>query len=185
MSASGLRRSWLFVNCKIMYKRTDIQTNRKAAIVVVQIILLLATLIIIIIPKLYTSNISVRGCSPDFSYVTRRTCRVWFWSVRFRTELKENLFRNTTCSEQMVYSPIETTCFGLYWPSGFYNIEEESINAVKTVWGVLIKSLCSPKNNAPISTRREEFSLFIIFSPYLQIALALGTEWSGVDIEVS
>ena len=38
----------------------------------------------------------------------------------------------------MVYSAIETTCFGLYWPSsGFYNIEEESINAVKTVWGVV------------------------------------------------
>jgi len=34
----------------------------------------------------------------------------------------------------MVYSAIETTCFGLYWPSSsFYNIEEESINAVKTV----------------------------------------------------
>jgi len=33
----------------------------------------------------------------------------------------------------MVYSAIETTCFGLYWPSsGFYTIEEESINAVKT-----------------------------------------------------
>jgi len=28
----------------------------------------------------------------------------------------------------MVYSAIETTCFGIYWPSsGFYNIEEESI----------------------------------------------------------
>ena len=40
----------------------------------------------------------------------------------------------------MVYSAIETTCFGLYWPSsGFYNIEEEYINAVKTVRGVLIK----------------------------------------------
>ena len=38
----------------------------------------------------------------------------------------------------MVYSAIETTCFGLYWPSsGFYNIEEESINAVKTVRGVV------------------------------------------------
>ena len=48
--------------------------------------------------------------------------------------LKENLVRNTTCSEQIVYSVIETTCFGLYWPSsGFYSIEEESINAVKTV----------------------------------------------------
>ena len=34
----------------------------------------------------------------------------------------------------MVYSAIETTCFGLYLPtSGFYNIKEESINAVKTV----------------------------------------------------
>ena len=32
----------------------------------------------------------------------------------------------------MVYSAIETTCFGLYWPSsGFYNIEEGSIIAVK------------------------------------------------------
>ena len=32
----------------------------------------------------------------------------------------------------MVYSAIETTCFGLYWPSsGFYNIDEESIIAVK------------------------------------------------------
>ena len=49
-------------------------------------------------------------------------------------KLKENLVRNTTSSEQMVYSAIETTCFGLCWPSsGFYNIEEESINAVKTV----------------------------------------------------
>ena len=40
----------------------------------------------------------------------------------------------------MVYSAIGTTCFGLYLPSsGFYNIEEESINAVKTVRGLLIK----------------------------------------------
>ena len=39
----------------------------------------------------------------------------------------------------MVYSAIETTRFGLYWPSsGFYNIEEESIIAVTTVWGLLI-----------------------------------------------
>jgi hypothetical protein len=36
----------------------------------------------------------------------------------------------------MVYSAIETTCFGLYWlSSGFYNIKEESIKAVKTVRG--------------------------------------------------
>jgi hypothetical protein len=36
----------------------------------------------------------------------------------------------------MVYPAIETTCFGLYWPSsGFYNIKEESIKAVKTVRG--------------------------------------------------
>ena len=35
----------------------------------------------------------------------------------------------------MVYSAIETTYFGLYWPSsGFYNIEEESINVVKTFY---------------------------------------------------
>jgi hypothetical protein len=32
----------------------------------------------------------------------------------------------------MVYSTIETTCSGLYWTSsGFYNIKEESIKAVK------------------------------------------------------
>jgi len=36
----------------------------------------------------------------------------------------------------MLYSKNETTCFGLYWsPSGFYNNKEESIKAVKTVWG--------------------------------------------------
>ena len=60
----------------------------------------------------------------------------WYGNAKYsscNTKLKENLVRNTTCSEQMVYSAIETTCFGLYWPSsGFYNIEEESINAVKT-----------------------------------------------------
>jgi len=40
----------------------------------------------------------------------------------------------------MVYSAFETTCFGLYWPSsGFYNIKEESIKAVKICEGVLIK----------------------------------------------
>jgi len=38
----------------------------------------------------------------------------------------------------MVHSAIETACFSLYWPSsGFYNIEEEPINAVKTVRGVV------------------------------------------------
>jgi len=42
------------------------------------------------------------------------------------------IVKNTTCLENMVYSAIETTCFGLYWPSsGFYNIKEESIKAVK------------------------------------------------------
>ena len=52
-----------------------------------------------------------------------------------------NSIINTTCPEQMVYSAIETTCFGLYWPSsGFYNIEEESINAVKTVFTAFIDS---------------------------------------------
>jgi hypothetical protein len=36
----------------------------------------------------------------------------------------------------MVYSAIETTCFGLYWPSsGFYNMEDEYMKAVKTVRG--------------------------------------------------
>ena len=50
--------------------------------------------------------------------------------------IKGEYSQNTTCVEKMVYSAIETTCFGLYWPSsGFYNIKEESIRAVKTVWG--------------------------------------------------
>jgi len=40
----------------------------------------------------------------------------------------------------MVYSAIETTSFVLYWPSsGFYNIEEETINAAKTVRGLWIE----------------------------------------------
>jgi len=40
----------------------------------------------------------------------------------------------------MVYYAIETTCFGIYWPSsGFYNVKEEFINAVKNCEGVLIK----------------------------------------------
>ena len=42
----------------------------------------------------------------------------------------------------MVYSKNETTCFGLYWPSsGFYNIKEESIKAVKTVRGCRLRDL--------------------------------------------
>jgi len=42
----------------------------------------------------------------------------------------------------MVYSAIETTCFGLYWPSsGFYNIKEESIKAVKTMRGCWLRDL--------------------------------------------
>jgi len=42
----------------------------------------------------------------------------------------------------MVYSAIETTCFGLYWPSsGFYIIKEESIKAVKTVRGCWLRDL--------------------------------------------
>ena len=46
----------------------------------------------------------------------------------------------------MVYSAIETTCFGLYWPSsGFYSI------AVKTVRGLLIKRSLyqSPDHSVP------------------------------------
>ena len=55
----------------------------------------------------------------------------------------------------MVYSAIETTCFDLYWPSsGFYNIEEESINAVKTVKTIINKTstkrnILTIKQNAP------------------------------------
>ena len=68
-------------------------------------------------------------------FLVPRVCTI---SKLNSVQLKENLVRNTTFSEQMVYSAIETTCFGLYWPSsGFYNIEEESINAVKTVRGVV------------------------------------------------
>jgi len=41
------------------------------------------------------------------------------------------LFRN-----RWYISTIETTCFGLYWPSsGFYKIEKSSIIAVTTVEG--------------------------------------------------
>jgi hypothetical protein len=37
--------------------------------------------------------------------------------------IKREYSQNTTCVEKMVYSAIETICFGLYWPpSGFYNI---------------------------------------------------------------
>ena len=49
-------------------------------------------------------------------------------------KLRGSIVKNTTCLENMLYSKNETTCFGLYWPSsGFYNIKEESIKAVKTV----------------------------------------------------
>jgi len=42
----------------------------------------------------------------------------------------------------MVYSAIETTCFGLYWPSSaFYSIKEGSIKAVKTVKGCCLRDL--------------------------------------------
>ena len=58
----------------------------------------------------------------------------------------------------MVYSAIETTCFGLYWPSsGFYNIDEESINVVKTVRGLLLI-------NNPLTV----FTVFIDSSSILQ-----------------
>ena len=92
------------------------------------------------------------------------------------TLIKGEFIRNTTCSEQMVYSAIETTCFGLYWPSsGFYNIEEESINAVKLCGGCwfresyiiplttffLVQELFVNMEKKIIN--REDFSLFIIF----------------------
>ena len=42
-------------------------------------------------------------------------------------------------TEFQIYWYHDSTCFDLYWPSsGFYNIEEESIIAVKTLWGLLI-----------------------------------------------
>jgi hypothetical protein len=50
--------------------------------------------------------------------------------------IKREYSQNRTCVEKMVYSSIETTCFGLYWPSsGFYNTKEESLKAVRTVRG--------------------------------------------------
>ena len=50
--------------------------------------------------------------------------------------IKGEYSQNTTCVEKMVHSAIETTCFGIYWPSsGFYNIKEEPIRAVETVRG--------------------------------------------------
>ena len=49
-------------------------------------------------------------------------CPSYIQDARFLKVKGEYLVRNTTNSEQMVYSAIETTCFGLYWPSsGFYN----------------------------------------------------------------
>ena len=58
------------------------------------------------------------------------------------TLIKREYTQNTTCVEKMVYSAIEATCFGLYWPSsGFYNIKEESIKAVKTVRGCWLRAL--------------------------------------------
>ena len=52
----------------------------------------------------------------------------------------------------MVYSAIETTCFGLYWPSsGFCSIKEDSIKTVKNCEGVLIKRSLhqSPDHSVP------------------------------------
>jgi len=63
-----------------------------------------------------------------------------FWRQVAHTLIKESIVKNTTCLEKVVYSAIETTCFGLYWPSsGFYSIKEESIKAVKNCEVVLIK----------------------------------------------
>jgi hypothetical protein len=46
--------------------------------------------------------------------------------------IKREYSQNKTCVEEMVYYAIETTCFGLYWPSsGFYNIKVESIKTVR------------------------------------------------------
>jgi hypothetical protein len=54
----------------------------------------------------------------------------------YQCYLKENIVKKTTCLEKMVYYAIETTCFGLYWPSsGFYIIKEDTIKAVKSVRG--------------------------------------------------
>jgi hypothetical protein len=52
----------------------------------------------------------------------------FFTSVKGPYNQALNLFRK----DGTVHSVIETTCFGLYWPSsGFYNIKEEPIEAVK------------------------------------------------------
>ena len=55
------------------------------------------------------------------------TCRFPFCPPALSTVsgnfVKGEHSQNTTCVEKMVYSAIETTCFGLYWPSSsFYSI---------------------------------------------------------------
>ena len=52
----------------------------------------------------------------------------------------------------MVYSAIETTCFGLYWPSsGFYSIKEDYKSCKKNCERVLIKRSLhqSPDHSVP------------------------------------
>ena len=48
-----------------------------------------------------------------------------------------------------------------------------------TIARPVLKVYAAPRRIPPSPHRREDFSLFIILSPCLQIALALGTEWSG------
>jgi hypothetical protein len=66
-----------------------------------------------------------------------------------------------------------------------YSIQIPSCSPFIVTYTIARPSLCSPKQNTPISTPPSEFSLFKIFlhiyknSPCLQIASALGTEWSG------
>ena len=73
----------------------------------------------------------------------------------------------------MVYSAIETTCFGFYWPSsGFYNIEEESINVVKTCVCVSPFPPSQAVNaNAMIAVIANNVHFFIFVSLFLCIFL--------------
>jgi len=64
----------------------------------------------------------------------------------------------------MVYYAIETTCFGLYWPSsGFYNIEVLKRERFNTIARPGLKVYAAPRGIPPSPHRREDFSLFTIF----------------------
>jgi len=55
----------------------------------------------------------------------------------------------------LLYSKNETTCFGIDWSSsGFYNIKEESIKAVKLCEGVWIKRSLDQSPDYPVPSAK-------------------------------